>query len=47
MARSVLMAKISGRLVWGRPRLGWIDGWRGRGLRQHRDDCEGCMTMRE
>ena len=26
MARSVLMAEVSGSRVRGRPRLGWIDG---------------------
>ena len=26
MARRVLMAKVSGRQVRGRPRLGWMDG---------------------
>ena len=26
MARRVLMAKVSGELVRGRPRLGWMDG---------------------
>ena len=26
MARKVLMAEISGGLVRGRPRLGWMDG---------------------
>ena len=26
MARRVLMAKVSGALVRGRPRLGWMDG---------------------
>ena len=26
MARRVLMAKVSGGRVWGRPRLGWMDG---------------------
>ena len=26
MARSVLMAEVSGRPVRGRPRLGWMDG---------------------
>ena len=26
MASRVLMAEISGRLVRGRPRLGWMDG---------------------
>ena len=26
LARRVLMAEISGGRVWGRPRLGWMDG---------------------
>ena len=26
MARRVLMANVSGGRVWGRPRLGWMDG---------------------
>ena len=26
MARRVLMAEVSGGQVWGRPRLGWMDG---------------------
>ena len=26
MTRRVLMAEVSGRLVRGRPRLGWMDG---------------------
>ena len=25
-ARSVFMAEVSGRRVWGRPKLGWMDG---------------------
>ena len=27
MVRRVLMAKVSGGRVRGRPRLGWMDGW--------------------
>ena len=26
VARIVLMVNVSGRQVWGRPRLGWMDG---------------------
>ena len=26
LARRVLMAEVSGALVWGRPRLGWMNG---------------------
>ena len=26
MIRKVLKVDVSGRLVWGRPRLGWMDG---------------------
>ena len=33
MARRVLMAEVSGGLVRGRPRLGWLDGWCEGGLR--------------
>ena len=37
MARSVLMAEVSGRRARGRPRLGWIDGVKvalgGRGMK--------------
>ena len=41
MARRVLMAKVSGGRVRGRPRLGWCEG----GLRQHKNDGGGCVTM--
>ena len=44
MVRRVLMAEVSGGLVRGRPRLGWMDE---AGLGQQRNDCGGCATMRE
>ena len=47
MARRVLMAEVSGGLVRGRPRLGWMDGWCEGGLRQQSNDGGGCATMRE
>ena len=47
MARRVLMAEVSGGRVRGRPRLGWMDGWREHGLTQHWNDCGGCATMCE
>ena len=47
MARRVLMADVSGGRVRGRPRLGWLDGWREDGLAQQRDDGGGCATMLE
>ena len=47
MARRVLMAEVSGGRVRGRPRLGWMEGVKVRGLRQQRNDGGGCATMRE
>ena len=45
MARRVLMAKVSGGRVQGRPRLGWMDGVKV--ALGNRDDDGGCATMRE
>ena len=47
MARRVLMVKVRGWRVRGRPRLGWMDGWCEGGLRQQRNNGEGCETMYE
>ena len=48
MARSVLMAEVSGGRVRGRPRLGSMDGVKmALGLRQQRNDGGGCAAMRE
>ena len=48
MARRVLMAKVSGGLVQGRPKLGWMDGVNCEGgLRQQRNDCGGCASLYE
>ena len=38
MARRVFIEDVSGGQVWGRLRLGWIDGWHEDGLGQQRDD---------
>ena len=46
MARKVSMAEVSGGLVRGRPRLGWMDGVKV-ASRQQRNDGGGCATMRE
>ena len=46
MARRVLMAGVSGGLVRGRPRLGWMDGVKV-ALRKQRNDGVGFATMRE
>ena len=54
MARSVLMTKVSGRWVRGinckkdAPCIqARLDAWCEGGLRQQRNDGEGCATMRE
>ena len=47
MASSVLIADVSGGRVQGKPRLGWMDGWREDGLGQQRDDGGGWAAMRE
>ena len=36
MARRMLMVDVSGGRVRGRPRLGWMDGWREGGLGRQR-----------
>ena len=46
MARRVLIAKVSGGRVRGRPMLG-LNGWCEGGLRQQRNDDLGCATMRK
>ena len=46
MARRVLMAEVSGGLVRGRPRLGWMDGVKV-ALGNRGNDGRGCATMRE
>ena len=49
MARKVLIAKVSGGRVRGRPRLGWMDGVKvalgNRGMIN--SDGVGCPTIRE
>ena len=47
MATRVLTAEVSGGRVRGRPRLGWMDGWREDGLAKQRNDCGGCASIRE
>ena len=47
MGRMVLMTGEGGGRIRGRPRLGWLDGWREGGLGQQRNDGGGCATMRE
>ena len=47
MARRVLMAEVSGRLVLTRETEVRLDGWCEGGLRQQRNDGGGCVTMRE
>ena len=47
MARRVLMAKVSGGQVRGRPRVGWMDGVKVGFLRLQRNDGGGCTTMHE
>ena len=42
MARSVLMADVSGGNVQGRPRLAWMDG-----VKVALGRSGGCATMRE
>ena len=44
IARRVLMADVSGGRVWGRPRLGWMDGVR-KGLGSKGD--RGCTAIHE
>ena len=41
MARRVLTTGVSGGLVQGRPRLGWMDGWYEGGIGQQRNDGGG------
>ena len=45
MARRVLMAEVSGGLVWGRPRFGWVDGVKV--ALGNRNDGWGCESMRK
>ena len=43
-ARRMLMAEVSGRLIRGRPRLGWMVGVKV--VLQQMDDIEGCAKIR-
>ena len=45
MTRRALMAVVSGVLVRSRQRLVWMDGMKV--VRQQRNDCGGCATMRK
>ena len=47
IARRVLMAEVSGGRVWGRPMVGWMDGWCEGDLGQQRDDGGGCSEKSE
>ena len=46
MATRVLMAEVSGELVRGRPRLGWMDGWNdGGGCAKYRREWRALVHM--
>ena len=47
LPRKVLTADESGGQIWGRPRLGSMDGVKMTLGRQHRDDSGSYVTMRE